>query len=222
MTRAETASSRFVWAVGLWLAVAFAFVVLAVLAAVYDRFPADERIAHAIQDVDVPAFGGFLEFVNLLGDAWISIPLTLAMAALLVVTRSQAEGVLVLLTFLPRLLSSLLKTLVERPRPSSDLIDVTDTASGSSFPSGHTVGTAAFYGLVFFLIPIVVPWRPLRWVLQAGCLLVVLAGGPARMYVGVHWPSDVLGGYLVALLFLMPALAAYQVTSRYTRLDSRS
>lgn len=76
------ASARFVWAVGLWLAVAFAFVVLAVLAAFYDRFPADERIAHAIQDVDVPAFGGFLDFVNLLGDAWLSIPLTLAMAAL--------------------------------------------------------------------------------------------------------------------------------------------
>ena len=81
---------------------------------------------------------------------------------------------------------------------------------------------AAFYGLLFFLIPIVVPWRPLRWVLQAGCLLVVLAGGPARVYVGVHWSSDVLGGYLVALLFLLPALAVYQFTSRYTRLDSRS
>ena len=220
MTVAKKAPSRFAWGVGLWLAVAFGFVVIVVLAALYDRFPADERIAHAIQDVDVPAFGGFLEFVNLLGDAWLAIPLTFAMAALLVVSRSQVEGVLVLLTFLPRLLNGLLKTLVERPRPSSDLIDVTDMASGSGFPSGHTVGTAAFYGLLFFLIPVVVPWRPLRWALQAGCLLVVLAGGPARVYVGVHWPSDVLGGYLVALLFLIPALAAFQFTRRYARLDS--
>ena len=81
---------------------------------------------------------------------------------------------------------------------------------------------AAFYALLFFLIPIAVRWRPLRWVLQAGCLLVVLAGGPARVRVGVHWPSDVLGGYLLTLLFLLPALAAYQFTSRYTKLDSRS
>ena len=53
----------------LWAAVALLLGALALFAAFYDRFPADERIAHAIQDIDVPAFGGFVDFVNLLGDA---------------------------------------------------------------------------------------------------------------------------------------------------------
>ena len=119
-----------------------------------------------------------------------------------------------LLTFAPRGANSLLKDWVERPRPSDELVDVSTDASGFSFPSGHTVGTAALFGVLFFLLPALVPWRPLRWALQVGCLLVVLAAGPARVYVGAHWPSDVLGGYLLALLFLVPVLVVYRTLNR--------
>ena len=59
-TRVSATRRRLIWGSGLWLALALLFVVLAVLAAFYDRFPADERIAHAIQGIDVPALGGFL------------------------------------------------------------------------------------------------------------------------------------------------------------------
>ena len=175
MAAAQTSATRrrLVWGSGLWLALALLFVVFAVLAAFYDRFPADERITHAIQGLDVPAFGGFLAFV-------------------------------------PQGVNVVLKGLVERPRPSPELVEVTSHASGSSYPSGHTAVTAALFGLLFFLIPVVILWRPLRWTLQAGCVLIVLAAGPARVYVGVHWPSDVLGGYLVTFLLLTPPLLAYR------------
>ncbi|OGO49922.1 MAG: hypothetical protein A2148_07775 [Chloroflexi bacterium RBG_16_68_14] len=205
---------RLVWAAGLWAAVALLFCFLAGLAAFYDRFPSDERIAHEIQAIDVPAFGGFVDFVNALGSAWAYVPLTLAAAAAFLVLRGGTEAVLVLLTFVARGVNSLLKDWVERPRPSPKLVEVTSDASGSGFPSGHTVGTVALFGMLFFLIPAVVPWRPLRWALQAGCLLVVLAAGPARVYVGVHWPSDVLAGYLLAFLFVAPVVAAYWALRR--------
>lgn len=199
-----------VWGSGLWLALALLFLALAGFAAFYDRFPSDERIAHAIQEVDVPAFGGFVDFVNLPGDAPVYIPLTLGLSAAFVIARAGWEAALMLLTFAPRAVNSVLKDLVERPRPSADLVDVMGDASGFGFPSGHTVGTAALFGMLFFLIPAAVSWRPLRWLLQLGCLLLALAAGPARVYIGVHWPSDVLGGYLLTLLFLAPALLAYR------------
>jgi len=210
-TGAPARRRRLVWAFWLWAVLALLFCLLALFAAFYDRFPADERIAHAVQDIDVPAFGGFIDFVNILGDAWLYIPLAVALAIALALARLGSEAVLVLLTFVPRAVNGLLKDWVERPRPSDQVLEVSDKASGFSFPSGHVVGTATLFAMLFFLVTAVVPWRPLRWTLQAGCLLIVLAAGPARVYVGVHWPSDTLGGYLLALLFVIPMAVAYSV-----------
>ena len=198
----------------LWVALALLFVALSAFAAFYDYFPADERIAHEIQDIDVPAFGGFVDFVNTLGDAWLYVSLTLLAAIAFATMRAGWASAAVLLTFAPRALNSVLKDLIERPRPSPELLDASNDASGFGFPSGHTVGTAALFGVLFFLIPAAVPWRPLRWLLQLGCLLLVVAAGPARVYVGAHWPSDTLGGYLLALLFLAPLAVAYAAVAR--------
>ena len=198
------------WAFALWTAVAFLFLFLAVFAAFYDRFPADERIAHALQGVDLPALGGLFDFTNKLGDALFYIPLVVLLAVAFAASRAWLEAFLLLLVLLPRALNSGLKDLIGRPRPSADLLRVTGDSSDASFPSGHAVGITALFGLLFFLLPAVVPWRPLRWLLQAGCLLLVVAVGPARVYTGVHWPSDVLGGYLLALLFLLPAVMLYR------------
>ena len=187
---------------------------LAIFAAFFDRFPADERIAHALQDVDVPAFGGFLDFVNFSGDTWVAVTITLLLAVAFAMMRAGTEAVLVLLTLVPRGANGVLKGWVERARPSEELVEVTTDATGFSFPSGHTVGTAALFGVLFFLIPTVVPWRSLRWILQLGCLLMVAAAGPARVYVGVHWPSDVFAGYLVVLLLLTPVVGVYLLLKR--------
>lgn len=186
------------------------FFVLAVFAVYYDRFPLDETGADAIQDIDVPALGGFLDFVNFLGHRWVYVVLTLGFAAAFALARAGTEAILLVLTFAPPALNSLVKDWVERPRPSTDLVRVTNDASGFGFPSGHTVGTTALFGLLFFLIPIVVLWRPARWILQLGCLLMVVASGPARVYVGAHWPSDVVAGYVLAFVFLLPAVAFYR------------
>lgn len=211
---AREAPSALFWASFLWSIVGATFVVFAVFARFYDYFPSDIYIAHHIQSIDVPAFGGYVNFVNFIGNDVFYIVLTLLVAGAIVLLRAPIEAVLVLLTIGPRLLNSAAKGAVARPRPSADLVEVAQHDGGYGFPSGHTVGTAALFGVLFLVLPAVVPSRPLRWLLQLGCLLLIVSAGPARVFVGVHWPSDALGSYLLALIFLIPAVAAYRMVTR--------
>ena len=197
--------------VWLWLAAAFLMAAMAFLASAYDRFPGDEAATDALQGVDLAALDAYFEVVNLFGDTFVYFALTIAIAGGLVVLRAGGEAVFVALMLVPRALNGFLKEVVERSRPSDELVDVTAGASGFSFPSGHTVGSAVFFGAIFLIAPRVVPQRWLCYPIQLACLLIVIGAGPARVHFGVHWPSDVLAGYLVAFLALAPAYYVYRL-----------
>ncbi|MCC6382559.1 MAG: phosphatase PAP2 family protein [Dehalococcoidia bacterium] len=100
--------------------------------------------------------------------------------------------------------NTLLKLAVRSPRPVAGLgLDVDRLRDSYGFPSGHVYGDALVYGLLAVYAPAYLHPRlvfPVRAVLVA----VIVLAGPARVVVGAHWPSDVLGGYLwggAALLF---------------------
>ncbi len=205
----EPSRRKYLRAAGLWLAAAIAFAVFALLAHFYDRFPGDERITDAFQNIDVPALGGYFSFVNSLGDTWLHVALVAGIVVLLGLIRRGTESVLALYTFVPSLLNGVIKDWVQRPRPSEELVAVSDSASGFSFPSGHTVSTAGLFLVLFVALPAVVRHRILRWTLQLGCILMFISAGPARVYVGVHWTSDVLAGYALVVLMVVPLLLLY-------------
>jgi len=194
-----------------WLCGAVVFVVAAGFAAGNDRFPGDLRVAQWIQDVDI--FAPFADFANFAGDTLPSALIALGFIVVLVFRRSPAAA-LVLLTFPLRGGRWLVAELVARPRPSADLLDIRDTAAGFSFPSGHTAGAVLLWGALFCVSERLVPQIVARRLLQAFCLFVVAITGPARVYVGVHWPSDVLGGYLFGLLALAPLVVLYRRASQ--------
>jgi undecaprenyl-diphosphatase len=103
------------------------------------------------------------------------------------------------------LLNTLLKTLFERPRP--DLWEWLVTETSFSFPSGHSVASATLALSIVLLL-----WNT-RWrVLALGGGLTYLAVvGFSRMYLGVHYPSDVLGGWLLACTWVALLVACFSV-----------
>ena len=194
---------------GLWLVGGLFFAFLAVCASFFDYLPADLRIAHAIQGIDVPAFGGLVGFVNFVGDTKTYLVIVVVCAIGLGVLRAGWESILVVFSIAPAAIGAIVKGIVQQPRPSPALIDISSHEGGSAFPSGHVLKTSALFLLLFVIIPAVVPWRPVRWLLQAGSVLLVVSAGPARVYDGAHWPSDVVGGYVLAILLVGPVSFAY-------------
>src|SRR5918998_527162 len=132
---------------------------------------------------------GVMRFVTFLGYYWVVLPL-LVLAAYAFYRKGRmisALGGIVL--------TSVLKNVFERARP--DLFESAYVESSYSFPSGHATMAVGFYGTLTLLVA----WRlrPLRrWTVVLAGLVLVLLIGFSRLYLGVHYPTDVLAGFLAA------------------------
>lgn len=105
-------------------------------------------------------------------------------------------------------LDTLVKTIVDRTRPV--LPDPIATAGGASFPSGHAMGAMVLYGGLLLVLLSLLP-RPAHGWAWALAGLVVLGVGSSRVVLGVHYPSDVVGGWVLGLAWLATATVVFNV-----------
>lgn len=99
------------------------------------------------------------------------------------------------------------KELVDRPRPSSEIVDIRGERSSPSFPSGHAMsGTFLYVFLVYLALTLPLNLAAIIGLATGGVLLLALTG-PVNVWLGVHWPSDVLGAWLLSAAILLPFLA---------------
>jgi undecaprenyl-diphosphatase len=189
-----------------WMVIlALAAVGVSRLAAGDGLIPGDVWVALRAQEVSVPGLDTLVMATNWLGQG---VPQTLAIALLVVAALAasgyRAEALLVLAASFARLLNTLFKAMINSPRPTIDLVGVTEEALGFGFPSGHAMGAVLLFGSLVIITPAVVRQRWLAIPLQMLAVLVILITGFGRVYSGAHWPSDVIGGYLWGLLLLQP------------------
>jgi undecaprenyl-diphosphatase len=156
----------------------------------------DEPVARVVRGVHAHWFAVLMHAATQFGNRYILAPLTLFVAVLLW-PRSRRFAI-VFFAALPAAfaLEFTVKAGVARPRP--------DMAHGfgSSFPSGHVIAATVFWGLLPPAVYLLTERRR-AWLASIAVALVVLAAvGASRIYIGDHWPSDVLGGYLGGAIFL--------------------
>jgi undecaprenyl-diphosphatase len=197
---------------------------LAAIVSMAGVLPSDVAIARQLQETS--AIDAFLTPLMVLVSAPGYYPWTVILWAgailFLLLRREWVAAALVALTALAAGLAELVKLIVARPRPTSDLVEVYRTVSGYSFPSGHVVYYVAFYGILGYLA-----WRRLRrspppspgaqlalQLLFAVCCTLVVLVGPSRVFLGAHWPSDVIAGYLLGGVCLVLLVAIEEHVNR--------
>lgn len=123
------------------------------------------------------------------------------LVGIIVGIKNKLMGVLIVLNLpIAGGLNQLLKHIVQRPRPTEyRLIE----ENGYSFPSGHSMVSAAFYGFLIYLIFKYVKNKYLKWFSIIFLSTLIILIGVSRIYLGVHYTSDVLAGFMISISYLV-------------------
>ena len=143
------------------------------------------------------------KFITNFGGAIFIITL---MITLFILIKDKKIGLSIFLNLvIVTTLNQLLKRILQRPRPTEYRI-IEET--GYSFPSGHSMVSMAFYGYLIYLIYKYVKNKYIKWTLIVLLSILICSIGISRIYLGVHYTSDVLGGFLASISYLVIYISA--------------
>ncbi|WP_336785398.1 phosphatase PAP2 family protein [Paenibacillus sp. MMO-177] len=168
----------------------------------------DNKITDAVRSVRSDAMTAVMKGFTQLGSEYLVILIVIAFSLLFAFIGYRRELIFYLGVIVgSALLNLLLKTIFHRTRPDINRII---EASGFSFPSGHSMSAFTLYGITIYFL-----WKHLkyRWMRVAAILVgvvIIAMIGISRIYLGVHYPSDVVGGYLVSAAWLTISIGLYE------------
>ena len=120
---------------------------------------------------------------------------------LLILIKNKKIGASICINLgLSSLVNYILKQVLKRPRPIENVLL---TENGYSFPSGHSMVSMAFYGFLIYLIFKNVKNKYLKFGLITLLSILIICIGMSRIYLGVHYTSDVIAGFLVGIIYLV-------------------
>ena len=147
-------------------------------------------------------FEGMVRDVTSLGSFVVLTLITVGTIVYLLLVRNWAGAAFVLVAVGGgQVLSSVLKLGIDRPRP--DLVSHLAQVQTLSFPSGHAMLSAVTYLTLGAMMTRILPGRVTRIYVLFLAVLVTLSVGASRVYLGVHWPSDVLAGWCAGFAWAM-------------------
>jgi undecaprenyl-diphosphatase len=205
---------------GAWLMLAAGFLTLAMHAASGHVARTDLRLLNAAQHLP-SALDPWVRLQTALGEPQTLGACVVMLAGVLLVRGARVEMVVALSAFGMFALTVLIKHIVQEVPPGlaqpAEYEGVFE--SNYSFPSGHVVGLTVLGGLVVAFAGRITSDALFAWMLRFAGLISVVSVGPGRIYLGVHYPSDVVAAYLLSLLFLLPVLFVYWQRRRGLDLD---
>ncbi|BAU28315.1 undecaprenyl-diphosphatase [Aneurinibacillus soli] len=205
----NTLRLQFTYVFFLGLLAAICFGIVAGLVSTHKIAYFDSMVISFIQGFESPTLTKVMKFFTFVGStAFVGIISIVILIFLYKVLNHRLEMLLFMVVMAGTvILDQALKFSFHRERPTFHrLIEET----GYSFPSGHSVEAFAMYGIVSFLLWRHIPARAGRTIIIIISVIMTLSIGISRIYLGVHYPSDVIGGYLVSGFWLSLTIWYYQ------------
>lgn len=152
---------------------------------------------YLISDFTLP----IAKFITNFGGVIGLIIIAIIISSILIIKKHKLMGFLIWLNLaISGGLNQILKRIVQRPRPTEyRLIE----ESGYSFPSGHSMVSAAFYGFFIYLIFKNVKNKHIKWISITALSMLIILIGISRIYLGVHYTSDVMAGFVISISYLV-------------------
>jgi len=171
----------------------------------------DTEILLALKRLHTPVLDQIMIGFTFLGEPKLLLVLCLALGALLLIRNHRSEALTIAIAGVWAVgLNALLKLLFARARPQlwERVVDV----RFYSFPSGHSMISMVIYGLLgYFLMSRYPRWR---WLIATLTVLLVAAIGFSRLYLGVHWPTDVIAGYTAGMVWLIACILSLEISKQ--------
>ena len=182
------------------------FLVVLYAAGIYGSFPGDVIVSGWVQSTRTAWLDGamvaFSPVPRMLAP-WLAVLVPAALAF----RGSRSAAAVVFLAMMASFATlTVAKALVARPRPAADLVEVIELRDGYSFPSGHILHYTVLVGLLAVLLSSRISSRPTRLAAYGAGITSLLALGFMRVYLGVHWVSDVLAGYATGAAIVCGAI----------------
>lgn len=177
----------------------------------------DQAILLAIKPLHTPLLNIVMHGFSIVGGTVVVTLLCLGLGVTFWVRRNKIEFTTLAIAALGSVIMNLaIKLFFKRDRPALWEL-VSSNPRTSSFPSGHAMMSLVIYGLLGYLLAHRFPrWR---WWIFIGITLLVTAIGFSRLYLGIHWPTDIVAGYAAALIWLAVSILYLEV--RWKRRSQR-
>ncbi|MAP80664.1 MAG: phosphatidic acid phosphatase [Aequorivita sp.] len=176
----------------------------------------DDDIAAFVLSFRSSVLTSYFIFVTHVGDVYgYIVMLIIAITATIIYFKNWKY---ILQTIFVLLLASIsnvmLKRFVNRARPDGEHLVVVETLS---YPSGHAMSAMAFYGFLIYLLHRTQMNNLLKYTLTVLLLVLILSIGLSRIYLGVHYPSDIAGGYIAGLIWVFFCILLFNLADIFRR-----
>lgn len=199
--KSKVLSVAFIAAIVVFLAIVYALWQITDEIVLENKTGFDQQASALISDLNSTSTTKLMLILTFFGSAIFIIPGYFLLAAIIYYfTKNRILSIIIIVIgLLSRLLLYLIKNIFQRDRPLAPLIE---DVSGFSYPSGHSFSSFALYGLITYFI-----WKSnikkrLKWIFSILLILFAVSIALSRVYLNVHYASDVIAGFCLSLIWL--------------------